>query len=46
MIVDQLFTPKPLQEGGPYDLPGKDYPRSGDTPRKQSCGDDFYYLLQ
>jgi len=34
MIIDQLFTPKPLQEGGPYDLPGKDYDRPGDTSRK------------
>ena len=34
MIVDQLFTPKPLKEGGPYDLPGKDYDRPGDTPRQ------------
>ena len=34
MIVDQLFTPKPLKEGGPYDLPGKDYDRPGDTPRR------------
>ena len=34
MIVDQLFNPKPLEEGGPYDLPGKDYDRPGDTPRK------------
>jgi hypothetical protein len=38
MIIDQLFTPKPLEEGGPYDLPGKDYDRPGDTPRKQSSG--------
>jgi hypothetical protein len=43
MIVDQLFTPKPLQEGGPYDLPGIDYPRSGDTPRKQSSGEQNPY---
>ena len=34
MIVDQLFSPKPLQEGGPYDLPGIDYDRPGDTPRR------------
>ena len=34
MIVDQLFSPKPLKEGGPYDLPGKDYDRPGDTPRR------------
>lgn len=34
MIVDQLFNSKPLQEGGPYDLPGIDYDRPGDTPRK------------
>jgi hypothetical protein len=34
MIVDQLFTPKPLKEGGPYDLPGIDYDRPGDTPRR------------
>jgi len=34
MIVDQLFTPKPLKEGGPYDLPGKDYDRPGDAPRR------------
>ena len=34
MIIDQLFTPKPLREGGPYDLPGKDYDRPGDTPRR------------
>lgn len=34
MIVDQLFTPKPLQEGNPYDLPGIDYDRPGDVPRR------------
>ena len=34
MIVDQLFMPKPLQEGGPYDLPGIDYDRPGDIPRR------------
>jgi LysM repeat protein len=34
MIVDQLFNPKPLKENGPYDLPGIDYDRPGDTPRK------------
>jgi hypothetical protein len=39
MIVDQLFTPKPLKEGGPYDLPGIDYPRPGDTPRKRPSGE-------
>ena len=43
MIVDQLFTPKPLQEGGPYDLPGKDYDRPGDTPRKQPSGEHNPY---
>jgi LysM repeat protein len=43
MIVDQLFTPKPLQEGGPYDLPGKDYDRPGDAPRKQSKGEHNPY---
>ena len=43
MIVDQLFTPKPLKEGGPYDLPGKDYDRPGDTPRKQSSGEQNPY---
>jgi hypothetical protein len=43
MIVDQLFTPKPLQEGGPYDLPGIDYPRSGDTPRKRPSGEQNPY---
>ena len=26
--------PKPLQEGGPYDLPGIDYDRPGDIPRR------------
>jgi len=40
MIVDQLFTPKPLKEGGPYDLPGKDYDRPGDTPRKAPASDE------
>jgi LysM repeat protein len=34
MIVDQLFNPKPLKENGPYDLPGIDYDRPGDVPRK------------
>ena len=34
MIVDQLFNPKPLKENGPYDLPGKDYDRPGDAPRR------------
>lgn len=34
MIVDQLFTPKPLKENGPYDLPGIDYDRPGDAPRR------------
>jgi len=34
MIVDQLFMSKPLQEGGPYDLPGIDYDRPGDIPRR------------
>lgn len=43
MIIDQLFTPKPLKEGGPYDLPGKDYDRPGDTPRKQSSGEHNPY---
>jgi LysM repeat protein len=43
MIVDQLFTPKPLQEGGPYDLPGKDYDRPGDAPRKRSSGEHNPY---
>jgi hypothetical protein len=43
MIIDQLFTPKPLEEGGPYDLPGKDYDRPGDTPRKQSSGENNPY---
>jgi LysM repeat protein len=43
MIVDQLFTPKPLEEGGPYDLPGKDYDRPGDTPRKQSSDEHNPY---
>ncbi|WP_353483291.1 hypothetical protein [Haliscomenobacter sp.] len=44
MIVDQLFTPKPLQEGGPYDLPGIDYPRSGDTPpKRRSAPSDYPY---
>ena len=43
MIVDQLFSPKPLKEGGPYDLPGKDYDRPGDAPRKQSRGEHNPY---
>jgi LysM repeat protein len=43
MIVDQLFTPKPLEEGGPYDLPGKDYARPGDTPRKRPSGEHNPY---
>ena len=43
MIVDQLFTPKPLEEGGPYDLPGKDYDRPGDTPRKRPSGENNPY---
>ena len=43
MIVDQLFSPKPLKEGGPYDLPGKDYDRPGDTPRKRPSGEHNPY---
>ena len=43
MIIDQLFTPKPLREGGPYDLPGKDYDRPGDTPRKRPSGEHNPY---
>lgn len=44
MIVDQLFNPKPLKEGGPYDLPGIDYPRSGDTPpKRRSAPSDYPY---
>ena len=43
MIVDQLFNPKPLREGGPYDLPGKDYDRPGDTPRKRPSGEHNPY---
>ena len=35
MIIDQLFTPKPLKEGRPEDLPGIDYDRPGDVKRKQ-----------
>ena len=43
MIVDQLFNPKPLKEGGPYDLPGIDYDRPGDAPRKQPSGEHNPY---
>jgi len=43
MIIDQLFTPKPLKEGGPYDLPGKDYDRPGDSPRKRPSGEHNPY---
>jgi hypothetical protein len=43
MIIDQLFNPKPLQEGGPYDLPGKDYDRPGDVKRKQPSGENNPY---
>jgi phage tail protein X len=43
MIIDQLFTSKPLEEGGPYDLPGKDYARPGDTPRKRPSGEHNPY---
>jgi hypothetical protein len=43
MIIDQLFTPKPLEEGGPYDLPGKDYARPGDIPRKRPSGENNPY---
>ena len=43
MIIDQLFTPKPLQEGGPYDLPGIDYDRPGDAPRKRPSGEQNPY---
>ena len=32
-----------VTEGGPYDLPGKDYDRPGDTPRKQSSGEHNPY---
>ena len=43
MIIDQLFTPGPLKEGGPYDLPGIDYPRPGDTPLKRPSGEQNPY---
>jgi hypothetical protein len=43
MLVDQLFNPKPLKEGGPYDLPGIDYPRPGDAPRKRPSGEHNPY---
>jgi hypothetical protein len=32
-----------VAEGGPYDLPGKDYDRPGDMPRKQSSGEHNPY---
>ena len=34
---------KDVAEGGPYDLPGKDYDRPGDIPRKQSSKDHNPY---
>jgi hypothetical protein len=34
---------KGVAEGGPYDLPGKDYDRPGDMPRKQSSKDHNPY---
>jgi hypothetical protein len=30
----------PVAENGPYDLPGKDYDRPGDTPRKAPASDE------
>ena len=42
MIIDQLFTPKLIKEANPYNLPGKDYDRPGDTPRRpRSSGETF-----
>ena len=46
MIIDQLFenNKKPLKEGGPYDLPGIDYDRPGDTPpKRRSAPSDYPY---
>jgi len=34
---------KGVAEGGPYDLPGKDYDRAGDEPRKPSRGKNNPY---
>jgi hypothetical protein len=42
MKLRELLS-KPLGEGGPYDLPGKDYHRPGDTPRKRSSGEHNPY---
>jgi hypothetical protein len=33
----------PVAEGGPYDLPGIDYPRPGDVPRKKPSGEQNPY---
>jgi len=43
MIVNDLFNLEPLKENGPYDLPGKDYDRPGDTPRKRPSGEHNPY---
>ena len=39
----QATETPPVAEGGPYDLPGIDYPRPGDTPRKQPSGEHNPY---
>ena len=39
-IAEQLNN---MLEGGPYDLPGKDYPRPGDAPRKRPSGEHNPY---
>jgi len=33
-LTDEEFLEQGVAEGGPYDLPGIDYPRPGDTPAK------------
>ena len=43
-IAKQQFAPQAgVKEGGPYDLPGKDYDRPGDVKRKQPSGDHNPY---
>jgi len=43
-IAKQQFAPQAgVKEGGPYDLPGKDYDRPGDVKRKQPSGEHNPY---
>jgi len=41
--LQKKYMAEGVAEGGPYDLPGKDYDRPGDIPRKQSSGEHNPY---